>query len=117
LRRVGSMASQAKNEEASDDDMDEAATHWPTNQELRSQTPQLATSPTPTNKKNQPATKKRRFSAIPATPRRIRIPAQGPAGRKTAVAASMGDISALFAAAKDIWYKEELRKRRRSLTG
>jgi len=105
------------NEEASDEDMDEANSYLPTDQELRVQMRQLATSPTPTDKKNQPTTKKRRFSAIPATPRRIRIPLQGPVGSRASTAASLGDISALFAAAKESWNKEELRKRRRPLVG
>jgi len=71
-------------------------------EELQNQIRQAAASPTPTDRKIQPATKKRRFSTIPGTPRRVRIPVQGPAGKRTAAAASLGDISALFSAAKDI---------------
>jgi len=64
--------------------------------------PQLAASPTPADRKNQPESKKRRFAAVPQTPRRKRTLVQGAAGLRTTSAASLGDISALFAAAKEI---------------
>ena len=80
------MALTPNNEGASDEEMDAAAPD----------------SPTPVGKRNQPMSKKRRFSAVPTTPRRNRTLARGSTRIRTSATASLGDISALFAAAKEI---------------
>ena len=57
------MALTANNEEQSDEKIEVATSHWPTNEELRNQLPQLAASPT----QEEGTTNQRRRSGISQT--------------------------------------------------
>ena len=90
------------NEGESDEEMGAVASYWPINEEWRGQIPQPATSHTPDGRRVQPESKKRRFSTVPTAPRHSRTRAHGAAGLRKAAGASLGDVPALFATAKEI---------------
>ena len=82
--------------EATDEEMEAPAPHWPADKGWAGAMGVLNMSPTPTGEPTQPLSKKRRFDALPKTPTRPRMGGMGPNRTITA------GVSALHAAMREI---------------